>query len=76
VAASTPAPIDPYLLAKSSNYGSVAWWKENYDGFGFSDDQYRVLEAITWGVTPKEIGRYYKRKNVKCGLSSKNDRNS
>ena len=76
VAASTPAPIDPHLLAQNPNYGSVAWWKENYDGFGFSDEQYRVLEAVAWGVSPKEIRRYYKRKNVKCGSSSKNDRHS
>jgi hypothetical protein len=43
------------LLARSSNYGTVAWWKENYDGFGFTDEQYEALEAMTWGVAPKEI---------------------
>jgi hypothetical protein len=38
VSASTPAPIDPHLLARSFNYGTAAWWKENYDGFGFTDE--------------------------------------
>jgi hypothetical protein len=42
-------------------------------GFGFNDEQYQVLEAVTWGVSPKEIRLYYK-KNAKCGLSSKKDR--
>jgi hypothetical protein len=52
----------------SSNYGTVAWWKENYEGFGFTDEQFQVLEAVTFGVAPKEIRRYYKRKNLKqCG---------
>jgi hypothetical protein len=54
VAASTPAPIDPHLLAQDSNSGSVAWWKENYNGFGLSHEQYRVLEAVTWGVSRKK----------------------
>jgi hypothetical protein len=71
VGACTAAPIDPNSHARSSNYGPAAWWKENYDGFGFTDEQYQVLEAVTWGVAPKEIRRYYKRKNVKCGSASK-----
>jgi hypothetical protein len=76
VGACTAAPIDPNSLARSSNYGMAAWWKENYYGFGFTDEQYRVLEAVTWGVSQKEIRTYYKRKNVKCGSSSKKDRHS
>ena len=77
MSAITSAPIDPPLLARSSNYGTAAWWKENYDGFGFSDEQFKVLEAVTWGVSPKEIIRYYKRKNLKqCGSSSKNTQSS
>jgi hypothetical protein len=76
MSASTSAPIDPQLLARSSNYGTVAWWKDNYDGFGFTDEQYRVLEAVTWGVAPKEIRRYYKRKNAKCGSTSKKGQHS
>jgi hypothetical protein len=54
MAASTPAPTGLHLLAKSPNYGSVAWWKENYDGFGFSDEHYRVFEAVTWGCLQKK----------------------
>ena len=51
--ASTPSPIDPQLLAQTSSYGTVDWWKESYGGFGFSDEQYQVLEAVTWGVFSK-----------------------
>jgi hypothetical protein len=49
VGACTAAPIDPNSPARSSNYETAAWWKENYNGFGFNDDQYQVLEAVTWG---------------------------
>jgi hypothetical protein len=76
VGACTAAPIDPHLLARSSNYGTVGWWKVHYDGFGFTDEQYRVLEAVTWGVAPKEIRRYYRKKHTKCGSQSKNARHS
>jgi hypothetical protein len=47
VDACTTAPIYPNSLARSSNYGTAAWWKEEYDGFGFTDEQYHVLEAVT-----------------------------
>ena len=76
ISASKSTQTDPQLLARSSNYGTAAWWKENYEGFGFTDEQFQVLEAVTFGVSPKEIRRYYKRKNVKCGSSSKKDRHS
>jgi hypothetical protein len=71
VDACTFAPIDPNSLARRSNYGTAAWWKENYDGFGLTDEQYQVLKAVTWVVALKEIRRYYKRKHAKCGSSSK-----
>jgi hypothetical protein len=41
VGACKATPIDPNLLARSSNYGTVAWWKENYDGIGFTNEQYQ-----------------------------------
>ena len=77
VGACTAPPLDPQLFARSSNYGSTAWWKENYGGFGFTDEQYEVLEAVTWGVSPKEIRRYYKRRRAKkCDSTSNSGRNS
>jgi hypothetical protein len=33
-----------------TSYGAVAWWEEYSDGFGFSEEQYAVPEAATWGV--------------------------
>jgi hypothetical protein len=28
-------------------YETVTWWKQYFDGFGFSEEQYAVLEAAT-----------------------------
>jgi hypothetical protein len=72
---SVATPIEPHLLARSSNYGTVAWWEENYDGFGVTDEQYEALEAMTWGVAPKEIRRFIKRRG-NCGSGSKATPNS
>jgi hypothetical protein len=56
------APLPPEAFPLDASYGTVAWWKEHFDGFGFSEEQYAVLEAATWGVAPKEIRRVIKRR--------------
>jgi hypothetical protein len=32
-----------------ASYGKVAWWNEHYDGFGFNEEEYAMLEVATWG---------------------------
>ena len=45
--------IDSRLFAYGPNdWGTAAWFKEKYPGF--TDDQYRIFEMYSNGMTPKQ----------------------
>jgi hypothetical protein len=56
------APLPSGALPLNASYGTVAWWKEHYDGFGFCDEEYAVMHAVRWDVARKEIRRVIKRR--------------
>jgi hypothetical protein len=61
--------LDDRLFLYGNNWlGTAAWYKERYPGF--TDEQCKVLEQYSSGVTPKMYRNLIKKQRKKCSASS------